>query len=362
MTFYKQPGLGSHAAAQRGIASQANDGLGPLLGRGGQKPGAAVQDHLAVHAHWIGHHRQPGGHVLQHLQTTFAQAPGIVGQPTDTDVGLGQQSGFVGLGPAAGNHPDFLKLGKTVADDFQFQPGQPPPAQGKRPFQIVQAGERALLANPDQLHLVRHAQVGAYWVAPGIEARGHQKHPLRVGQFRGAPNQIRITGQHAIGRVDRGPEMSQAVPASGAAAAVAVAVEQGVVEVVNQHPGAAAQQAQLPEGEQLPLEDDHVGPFGPKKLPRSGGHSGGQRYHFQRPAAGLQVREQGGDAIAVANVLGLFDQSQQLHGVLPDPGRHGPLHKIPAGSRTGWEGGSYRRRKSQTKFALTPTWRHCLRC
>ena len=77
--------------AQGYVFSQSADGFEPRVGTVRPKTRDAGLDEVRLNADWIGHDRQARGHKLQHLQSAFASAPKIVGQPANADVGGGNR-------------------------------------------------------------------------------------------------------------------------------------------------------------------------------------------------------------------------------------------------------------------------------
>ena len=276
-----------------------------------------MDDHATVHSHRIGYHRQPRRHVLQDLQATLASTPGIVRQPIDADVALGQLLGLGCRRPAARHHAQGRKIGRTIADQPQLQPRQPPRRRGQVFARTMQRSERAFLADPDQSGPAMGTMVSGRPVPVGLDARRDHVYPLRLHKRASPPLQIMIARGDRIGREDRGPKPGQPHAAVGALGVVAVALEQGVVDVVDQPSGGASQQYELPQREEFPLQNDGVRPGRTAELTDAARQPLPQRHHLQLESPLGQCPGKGLDAISVADVIGGLDQGQNLHACPP---------------------------------------------
>ena len=105
-----------HPSTQFGVGRQSPDGGDPFSGVSRQKAGDAVFDHRRLHADRVGDHRQPGRHVLQHLQPALAAAPVVVRHPTDADV----RRRRVAPPPSLGSH-GHSSTGKPVESQERSQ-------------------------------------------------------------------------------------------------------------------------------------------------------------------------------------------------------------------------------------------------
>jgi len=110
-----------------------------------------------------------------------------------------------------------------------------------------------------------------WWTARGVNGRlhagGNQVDPSRLDVPRGRLSQITVAGDHDVGRMDRRRETGEVPPTSGMLSTETVALEQGVVDIVDQAPGKPTQEHDLPDGQAFALKDDHVGVADAAELP-----------------------------------------------------------------------------------------------
>ncbi len=146
---------------------------GPIRRAIGQQPGLAVDDHAPIHPDRVSHDRQTGRHVLQHLQSAFASAPGVVGQIADPDIRRGHIFCFSGGRPAPRDDGNTRKVGHSIADQVQFQSGGSLAGRLKMPGGQLQSLESARRADPDQPNARPGADMGGRAVGIGPDSGRH---------------------------------------------------------------------------------------------------------------------------------------------------------------------------------------------
>ncbi len=308
--FHQPPTCLPHTPPQGRVLRQPADGVGPLRRRLGQETRLAVAHQFALDADGVGHHGQTGGHVLEHLEAALAQAPQVVGHPADADVSGRHGRRLPLLAPGTGQHRQVPPLKKSVADQFQLEAGYPLPQFFQQGRTRLQAAQRARRADPDQLRLPA-ARVPGDRVTPEVHAGGDDADgPGPAGRLGG---QESVARGDAVAGPDRGREPAQAVGGVQAAGGIRIAQEDGVVHVEDQAPGGAAQDGELPAGQQAALQDD-VGPAQLAEQPQARPGAFRQRPHLQAVAGLPEIGRQCRQAVAAADVIGAFDDADPVHG------------------------------------------------
>jgi len=154
-------------------------------------------------------------------------------------------------------------------------------------------------------------------IAARVHASRHDAHAGGANLGRGAVAQKAIAGDDEVCGTHHTLETAQPTCAGQARIGVGVAQEDSVIEIKGQLPCSAANQQQLPKRQQAALHDDDIGlpqlPLHPKRTPPRCWPS----QQLQLVAGFGQVGLKGGQAVAAADVVDVFDKSEQAHGSLP---------------------------------------------
>ena len=159
VTLNPPPPLAAHAATEAWIAGERGHGMPPLSRIARQESGFTVRDEFTMNPDFVRDNWQACGHVLQHLQATLSQAPRMIWQPRDTDVGAGECGGLRRGGPARLPDADAREPRKCVADHLERQVGH---GSCRRPQTFVcldERGDSALAADPSESHAPWHTVV-----------------------------------------------------------------------------------------------------------------------------------------------------------------------------------------------------------
>ena len=131
---------------------------------------------------------------------------------------------------------------------------------------VDQRADRALRPDPNRsqrrlvfslTHLIQRGPIPIR-----LDAGGDGGHLLRFDVIHCPGSKEVVSGQNRVGRIDRGPKASRPSPTFRRLGRIAVPLKDRIVEIVDQPLGRPSQDRQLPDGQQLPLEEHGV------KMPR----------------------------------------------------------------------------------------------
>lgn len=302
---------GPEGAAARGVVGKRRNRGNPFVGRVGKVARDAVTHHRALHADGVGHHGQPGRHVLQDLESALSAAPVVVGKPTDADVGVGQFGGLGGARPRAGLDLQVFQRGEAIADD-------PERHVGNATRDVVEQGGGALEALRGAGRADPHQPQATPGIVPGRrivrrrQGRGDDEHRT-IAVAPGMSSEEVVAGPNEVGQRHRVLKTPQTPGAERSAGRVRITQEDSIIEVVDQRGGPAAKLALLPERQQLALQQDHGVVRQAAQLPPARNCPGGQDDVFDFDARAAQRRLVGHQAVAAADVLAAFYEREELH-------------------------------------------------